>query len=389
MGLGRHSQLAMCLSFSALGLGTGCVDDPEAAEKSGVEEQAIVGGTNTTIAEHPWQIALTTNAGNQFCGGSILNSQWVLTAQHCFSDGSSDLRVVAGITQQNQQSTGQIRAIDAVVTFPGFTSVDNGADVALLHLATPLDLSGPNAKAIAMLKPTEAAAGATNPGVLSTVTGWGLLSDGGLSPNALQKVDIPLISNAQAQAAYGPQGLTITAEQIAATAPGRDACQDDGGGPLSVSVGGVRKLAGVISWGIGCANPTFPGVYSRVSVFQPFLADRSTGAVATPIALTGLSGAANSFVHRTVTVPPGALSLSVVVKNGAGDADLYVRRASQPTTSAFDCRPFLDGNFEYCSIDLPAAGTYFVSLQGFSAYSGLGLTAAVITQPLGLTSESE
>ena len=56
-----------------------------------------------------------------------------------------------------------------------------------------------------------------------------------------------------------------------------------------------------------------------------------------------------------------------------------MRRGSQPTQSQFDCRPFLGGNDEFCTIDAPAAGTWFVSLQGFRAYSGPALTAAVVT----------
>jgi hypothetical protein len=80
-----------------------------------------------------------------------------------------------------------------------------------------------------------------------------------------------------------------------------------------------------------------------------------------------------------MTVPAGALSLTVVLRGGTGDADLYVRRGSQPTTSQFDCRPFLDGNNEFCTVDAPQSGTWFVSLRGFRAYSGATLTGGVVT----------
>ncbi len=255
-----------------------------------------------------------------------------------------------------------------------------GKDVALVHLATPLDLSGANAQAIALVTPADVAAGATNAGVVSTITGWGTLSSGGSSPDILQEVDIPLITNAQAQAAYTDE--TITADQIGAAilgVGGKDSCQGDSGGPLTVPFGGAEKLGGVVSWGYGCADAEFPGMYARVSSFQTWISPRASGAFTRSIALTGLSGARSSFTHRSVTVPAGALSLSVVLRGGTGDADLYVRRGSQPTQSAFDCRPFLGGNFEFCTVDAPAAGTWFVSLRGFSAYSGAALTAAVIT----------
>lgn len=370
-----RSQLVLCLGLSAIS--GACVESDDSPDTSVLTEE-IVGGANTTIAQNPWQVALTTSSGSQFCGGSIVNASWVITAQHCVADLSSNMRVVAEITNINQQSSGQIRAIDAVTTAPGYLDVDSGDDVALLHLATPLSLTGANAKAIPLVTPAEAAAGATNAGVGSRVTGWGTLTSGGSSPNTLQTVDIPLISNAQAQAAYGPDGITITADQLGAAAPGKDSCQGDSGGPLSVVVSGVRKLAGVVSWGFGCADPAYPGMYARVSSFQPYAAARTNGVFSTPHALTSLSGATNSFVHRSVTVPAGALALSVLLKSGSGDADLYVRQGSQPTTTTYNCRPYLSGNYEFCTIDAPAAGTWYISIRGYAAYSGASLTTAII-----------
>jgi len=371
-----YSRVLFCMSLSVTSLAAACVDDP------GVTTHAdeIVGGTATTIATVPWQIALTTNAGFQFCGGTILNASWVLTAQHCVDGGSADMRVVAGVTRISQASTGQIRAINAVATFPGFVDPTVGKDVSLVHLATPLDLSGANARPIALVNDADVAAGATDPGVISTVTGWGTLTEGAqTTSDTLQTVDVPLVSNAQLATAYS---MTITADQLGAGVlgvGGKDSCQGDSGGPLTVPVGGVAKLGGVVSWGQGCAEAAFPGVYARVSSFTPWLSARSGGSFATPLALTALSGARNAFTHRSVTVPAGALSLSVVVSGGTGDADLYVRNGSQPTTTAFDCRPFLTGNSEFCTIDAPAAGTWFVSLRGFAAYAGAALTVAVVT----------
>jgi len=357
-------------------MATACVMD---GEEIGATDEEIVGGTNTTIDQHPWQIALTTNAGFQFCGGSILNSSWVLTAQHCVAGGSADMRVVAGITRKSQQSSGQIRAFDGITTFPGFSDPTVGKDVSLLHLATPLDLSGANAKAIPIVTAADASAGATNPGVISTITGWGTLTEGGATPDILQTVDVPIVSNAQTAAAYG---MPISADQLAAGilgVGGKDSCQGDSGGPQTVQVGGVTKLAGAVSWGNGCAEPDFPGLYARVSSFASYITARVSGGFSKLLALTGLSGARNSFTHRSVTVPAGALALSVIITGGSGDADLYVRFGSQPTTGTFTCRPFLNGNSEFCTIDAPQAGTWFASIRGFSAYSGASLTVSIVT----------
>jgi secreted trypsin-like serine protease len=374
----RHAKhILFGLGLSLVTTGAACVDS-EGVEELGVTDEEIVGGANTTIDQHPWQVAITTNGGFQFCGGSIIDPSWVVTAQHCVTGGNGDMRVVAGITQKSQQGSGQIRAFDIITTAPGFTDPTRGDDVALLHLESPLDLSGPNARAIPLLTPADAAAGATNAGVISTVTGWGTLRSGGPSPDILQAVDVPLVSNAQASTAYG---FAITADQLGAGilgVGGKDSCQGDSGGPLTVSVGGVRKLAGVVSWGNGCALAAFPGMYARVSVFDPYIPQRVGGRITTPIALSNLSGATGTFVHRSFTVPTGTRTLSIVVTGGTGDADLYVRRNNRPTTNNFQCRPFQDGNAEFCTFEAPVAGTYFASLRGFAAYSGAKLTVAII-----------
>jgi hypothetical protein len=67
------------------------------------------------------------------------------------------------------------------------------------------------------------------------------------------------------------------------------------------------------------------------------------------------------------------------MSGGTGDADLYVRQGSQPTTTTYNCRPYLSGNTESCSISNPAAGTWYVSVRGYSAYSGVNLTATATT----------
>ena len=375
-----RSQFMFGLSLSVMSLGAGCVaSDAITDEPVGASTDEIVGGTATTIDRVPWQVALTTLSGFQFCGGSILGASWVLTAQHCVADGSSDMRVVAATTRMSQQTAGQIRTIDAVARFPGFSDPTVGKDVSLVHLATPLDLSGANAKAIPIVTAADASAGATNPGVVATVTGWGTTSEGAQSASdVLRTVDVPIVSNATATQEYG---MTISADQLPAglTAGGKDSCQGDSGGPITVSVGGVRKLAGAVSWGNGCAEPNFVGLYARVSSFATYLSQRISGGLTTLSSLTNVSGARNSFTHRSVTVPSGARFLSVVVRGGTGDADLYVRQGSQPTTTTFNCRPFLTGNSEFCTIDSPAAGTWFFSLRGFSAYSGASITVTVGT----------
>ena len=372
--------------FAGLLALNGCV----AADLGGDDgTDKIVGGTNADIAEFPWQISMQTQSGFPFCGGSILDEQFILTAAHCV-DGSSagSMRIAAGITRVSTSgSVGQIRQVAEIIMAPGYVSPEFGKDVALLRLSQPLNLSDANVTPIDIVTAADAAAGVTAPGTNSTVTGWGTLSSGGNTPDVLQKVTVPLISNADANAAYGPQGITITADQLGAGLigiGGKDACQGDSGGPLIVQTANGPKLAGVVSWGFGCADARFPGMYARVSSFEQFITSRGGDGggggdepeLENGVPRTNLSGPLDQFQHFVLEVPAGATDLSFVISGGSGDADLYVRRGSQPTKQAFDCRPFRSGNNERCDFANPTPGTYFVSLHAFSAFSGVTLVGS-------------
>ena len=92
--------------------------------------------------------------------------------------------------------------------------------------------------------------------------------------------------------------------------------------------------------------------------------------------VTDVSGAANSETRYTFEVDACASSVTIEISGGTGDADLYVRFGSQPTTSTYDCRPYQSGNNEVCTFDPPSTGTYHIMLRGYSAYSGVDLEAS-------------
>ncbi|NQD95047.1 S8 family serine peptidase, partial [Pseudomonas sp. CrR25] len=91
--------------------------------------------------------------------------------------------------------------------------------------------------------------------------------------------------------------------------------------------------------------------------------------------ITGLSGGRSSTKTYTITVPAGVSSLRFTLSGGSGDADLYVRFGSAPTTGSYDCRPYLNGNNETCTFNSPQAGTYHVMVRGYSSYSNATLVA--------------
>jgi secreted trypsin-like serine protease len=374
----RRWALASGLSL-LVGCGPELLDETHTQELLASGEQEIVGGTATTIGANPWQVSLQSSSGFHFCGGSVLNANWILTAQHCVNSGGSiskPARVEAGTTTLS--GSGQVSSVAEVIVYPGYVDANVGKDVALLRLSTPLDLSGANVKGIGLVTAADATEGYTNTGVVTRVTGWGTLSSGGSSPDTLQTVDVNIISNASAQSSYPNE--TITADQLAAAAPGKDSCQGDSGGPLTVLKGSTRVLAGVVSWGYGCADARYPGMYARVSSFESWITSKINTVplpTTTLLSKTSLSGASGSFQHFPITVPAGKSTLTVTQSGGTGDADLYVRQGSQPTTSSYTCRPYLNGNAETCTINSPVAGTWYVSVRGYTSFSGVSVVATV------------
>jgi len=94
------------------------------------------------------------------------------------------------------------------------------------------------------------------------------------------------------------------------------------------------------------------------------------------VPVSGLSGAKNAKLYYTVAVPSGAKNLAITTSGGSGDEDLYVKLGSTPTTSSYDCRPYVTGNNESCTSSSPTAGTYYIMLNGYRAFSGVTLKAS-------------
>jgi serine protease len=91
------------------------------------------------------------------------------------------------------------------------------------------------------------------------------------------------------------------------------------------------------------------------------------------VPVTGLSASTGNSLNYTMDVPAGASNLTFQISGGTGDADLYVRAGSAPTDTVYDCRPYLSGNNETCTIAAPTAGTYHVRVKAYSTFSGVSL----------------
>jgi len=175
-------------------------------------------------------------------------------------------------------------------------------------------------------------------------------------------------SSAVALSASGvPSGVTVSFSPSSIAAPG------SGSSTMTITV------ASTAATGTSTITVTGTGgsiTHTTAVTLTVTTAGGGVTALTNGVPVTGLSGATGSQQFFSLAVPAGATNLTFQISGGTGDADLYVRFGAQPTTSTWDCRPFLSGNSEACNFATPSAGTYFVLLQGFAAYSGVTLVGS-------------
>jgi secreted trypsin-like serine protease len=216
----------------------------------------IVGGSVAGAGDNPFQVALLTknianNFDAQFCGGTLVKPNVVVTAAHC-SDFVSAGQVQVLTGTRNLDGSGTRRNVTRITIHPNWNPGTFNADVAVWQLS-----SSANGIPLATLASTDGAVG-TN----LLVTGWGALSEGGSFPINLRKVLVPLASRTNCNDANSYNG-DITGNMLCAgrDSGGIDSCQGDSGGPLTRG----SALTGIVSWGTGCARRNLFGVYTRVS----------------------------------------------------------------------------------------------------------------------------
>ncbi len=223
----------------------------------------IVGGENATPGEFPFLVSVQTRTGSHFCGGSLIDKRWVLTAAHCLTPGEeSSVQIVVGVHDRSDTAGSQTIKAVRIVNHPlyGNAPVDMDYDFSLVELENDAvhDPIALNTSSLDIPEDDQMLA------VPSITAGWGATREGGRLPNILQKVTVPLVSAKKCSKAYPGQ---ITNRMICAGLDqgGKDSCQGDSGGPLFVRDNQDRALlVGVVSWGHGCARPNKYGVYSKI-----------------------------------------------------------------------------------------------------------------------------
>ncbi len=238
------------------------------------EPDKIIGGTTASISDYPWQILF--RSGDYMCGGTLISRDWVVTAAHCTKEGNgttipiAEMFIIAGATNPFTSGEGQAYRVSQVIVHENFNRVALTNDIALLKLESSVNVQ--NSSPVRLITAGDVDEGVIDPGVMSWVTGWGLTRvSPNEFPNNLQRVQLPIVSNEQASTVWGsiPSGVLMAGYLNG----NKDACSGDSGGPLVVSVDGVNKLAGIVSWGSENCD-TYSG-FTKVSDFTTWIRQKT------------------------------------------------------------------------------------------------------------------
>lgn len=227
----------------------------------------IVGGKETGITSHPYQISLL-QSGTHICGGSIISPEFVISAAHCTSElEPSMLQVRVGSSIEGYG--GIVHKVEKIIQHPNYIGTKLSWDYSLLKLEKPIEFSE-DVQPVLLPKAYEQEVVGSN----AIVSGWGETKNPMETSKTLRAVTIKILDRKKCEDAYKKTSYAISRQMFCAGSleGGKDSCQGDSGGPLVTKMNnGSMKLMGVVSWGMYCAEKGYPGVYAKVSMVRPWI----------------------------------------------------------------------------------------------------------------------
>uniref|UniRef100_A0A914HKD2 Peptidase S1 domain-containing protein n=1 Tax=Globodera rostochiensis TaxID=31243 RepID=A0A914HKD2_GLORO len=234
----------------------------------------LVGSLESSPHAWPWTgqlVAMRMEANGSAtvthkCGCALIARDFVVTAAHCFAKSRLPSRFIV-LLGGHQIFDGKVQFKTFLIIHPLYQIVHSAYDAALLRIS-PVPKFDDFIWPICL--PTRPAA----VNGMCVVTGWGRLAEGGKRPTKLREIHVPVMRTTTCNSVQHYAGRLHYPSMICAgfNAGKSDACQGDSGGPLQCqNAKNVWELQGIVSWGIGCANPKFPGVYTKMFVICPWI----------------------------------------------------------------------------------------------------------------------
>ncbi|KAK2603731.1 hypothetical protein QQS21_004107 [Conoideocrella luteorostrata] len=231
----------------------------------GKREDSIVGGALAIKGEFPSIVSILLD-GQLDCGGTLLEGRTVLTAAHCTPSDMSRSQVRIGSLAWATGGT-LVNVSDSIV-HPEYNSTSLDNDVALWKLSSSFIES-------TTIRFAKLASQGSDPVAksIATVAGWGRIGESASISATLRKVSVPIVDRGTCHDVYQHQRVpaTVTENMFCAglKAGGKDSCQGDSGGPIIDAASGA--LIGTVSWGQGCGQPDYYGVYVRLGNYVDFI----------------------------------------------------------------------------------------------------------------------
>jgi serine protease len=296
---------------------------------------AIVWASGGTVSGVPANANPAEVINMSLGGGGSCSTTYQNAINGAVSRGTTVV-VAAGNSNANVSSSVPANCAN-VIAVAATTSA--GARASFSNYGAGIDVSAPGQAILSTLN-----SGTTVPGAASYA------SYNGTSMAAPHVAGVVALVQSVAPTALSPAAIETLLKNTARALPG--ACSGGCGA-------GIVDADAAVTAALGGTNPN-PGTGTVLQNNVP---------------VTGLGAASGASLAYTVTVPSGSAQLKVSIAGGSGDADLYVRSGSAPTDTVYNCRPYLSGNNETCTISAPAAGTWHVRVKAYSTFSGLTLTA--------------
>ncbi|ELK14881.1 Coagulation factor VII [Pteropus alecto] len=235
----------------------------------------IIGGKVCPKGECPWQVALKLN-GVLLCGGTLIDTTWVVSAAHCFDRIKSFKNLTAVVGEHDlseEDGDEQERQVAQVIVPNKYITGKTNHDIALLRLSRPVVFTD---YVVPLCLPEKAFSERTLASIrFSFISGWGQLLERGATALQLMAIDVPrlMTQDCLEQSTREQTSPKITENMFCAgyLDGSKDACKGDSGGPHATKFQGTWYLTGVVSWGVGCAAVGHFGVYTRVSQYTEWL----------------------------------------------------------------------------------------------------------------------